>query len=76
MKKQLSKKGIKILADLCKAKRALPIRRISERTGVSWKTTNDNIKQMEKRGIVKCVRSKRRTYCKVNPKVIDKCKRV
>jgi Mn-dependent DtxR family transcriptional regulator len=72
--KPLRKSGIKVLANLCKAKRPLSVKRISERTDLSWKTVNDNIKLLEKRKLIKCERSARRTYCKVRPEVTKICK--
>lgn len=60
-----------VLADLVKAKRPLPVRRIAERTSLSWKTTNQHIKTLEKRGLVKCTNGKRRNYCQVTQRVKD-----
>lgn len=63
--KPLTKSGLKIIANLHRAKRPLSIKRISERTNLSWKTCNDNIKKLEQRKILSCERTKRRTYCKI-----------
>ena len=73
--KELPRRGIKILANLCKAKRPLSIKSISERTEMSWKTVDDHIKTLEKRKLIKCERSKRRTYCTVNKEVLKNCKK-
>lgn len=54
-----------IVADLIRARRPLAIRRIAERNSIAWKTAKDNIKRLERRGIVKCRRSIRRTYCEL-----------
>lgn len=74
-KKNLTNNAIRILADLCRAKRPLPVKRIAERTNVSWKTANDNIKILEKRKLVKCKKSKRRNYCEPTKEVKNICGR-
>ena len=52
-----------ILADLFKAKRPLSIKKIAERNSIAWKTANENIIRLEKRGAIKCRRTIRKTSC-------------
>ncbi len=59
----LSKNSMHVLIDLYRAKRELSVREISKRTTLSWQTANNNLKILEKRHLVKCRRSIRRTYC-------------
>lgn len=65
--KPLTRNSKIIVADLFRARRPLAVRRIAERNNIAWKTANDNIKRLEGRGIVKCKRSTRRTYCELTP---------
>ncbi len=71
MTEKLKRNSILILANMIKAKRPLPVRKIAERNNISWKTANDNIKILEKRGLVKCEKSKRRNYCQVSKRLLE-----
>jgi len=65
----MSRNSLYILADLFRAKRPLSVKRVAERNNISWKTADNNVKKLEKRGLVKCKRSKRRTYCEIAKEV-------
>lgn len=52
-----------ILADLLRARRPLSIKKIAERNNIAWKTANENIRKLEKRGAIKCNRTIRKTSC-------------
>ena len=58
----------KLFASLYKAKRPLPIKKLSERADFSWKTTNDHIKKLEKMNIVKIKKTVRKTSVFIDPK--------
>jgi DNA-binding transcriptional regulator GbsR (MarR family) len=65
----LSKTSIDILADIVKAKRPLSVSKIAERTGFSWKTTNEHIKKLKTRRLIECNKTKRRNYCKATQQI-------
>jgi len=69
--KQLTRSSKIILTDLFRARRPLSVKKIAERNEMSWKTANDNIKRLENKGLVKCKRSERRTYCQITRPVRD-----
>lgn len=73
--KEINNNGIRVLADMIKAKRPLPVGRIAQRTGLSWKTTDNYIKTLEKRGLIECTHGKRRNYCKVKSNVLKELKK-
>ncbi len=72
--KNLPKNAIRIMADLYRANRKLPINQIAKRTNVSWKTAKDNIQRLEKRGLVDCNRTIKRIYCKLSEEAKKICK--
>ncbi len=58
----------RIFANLHKAKRPLPVQRLAKRTDLSWKTTNDHIKKLEKMGILRTKKTIRKTNVFIAPK--------
>ncbi len=65
----------RLFADLHKAKRPLPIKRLSERLDSSWKTTSEHVKKMERLGILKTKRSIRKTNVSINPELLNALRR-
>lgn len=63
VKKQLTRNSKIILADIFRAKRPLSIKQIASRNNIAWKTANENIRRLEKRGAIKCRRTIRKTSC-------------
>ena len=61
----LSNGAIHVLADLWKAKRPLSVSQIAERNNIVWKTANDHVESLKKRGLIKTKKSVRRTYCEI-----------
>lgn len=68
-RKPLTRNSKIILADLFRARRPLSIKKIAERNDIQWKTANKNISLLEKRRLVSCSRTTRRTYCQVNKNI-------
>ncbi len=75
-KRKLPRNAKLILVDLCRARRPLSVRRISERNDVHWKTANDNIQRLEKQGLVSCERGKNRTMCQPSKKIKNFCETI
>ena len=71
---RLTRNSKLIIADLFRAKRPLSIKKIAERNGIAWKTANENIKRLERRFIVKCDRTRRKTSCKLTKRAIEDLK--
>ncbi len=80
--KSLTRNSKIILADLFMAKRPLSVRKIAERNKIAWKTASDNLKKLERRGLVTCKsklakgggrRGKR--ACSLNPQIRKQLRR-
>lgn len=70
----LSNGAIHILADLWKAKRPLSVSQIAERNNIVWKTANEHVKSLKKRGLIKTKKSVRRTYCEIKKEFMQSIK--
>lgn len=57
----------RIFANLHKAKRSLPVQRLAKRTYLSWKTTNEHVKKMQKMGILRTKKTIRKTNVFIDP---------
>ena len=58
----------RIFASLHRAKRPLPIQRLAKRTDLSWKTTNDHVKKLERMRILKTRKTIRKTNVFIDPR--------
>ena len=54
-----------ILVVLDRAKRPLSQTQVSEKSGMSWKTTKDHMKELVKQGHVKCKDKGNRLMCEI-----------
>ncbi len=74
-KKRINKNDSTIFANLFKARRPLPIKRIATRTGLSWPTTRDHVKKLQEFGILDIQKSKRRNNVSINQNYLNDLKR-
>ncbi len=61
----------RLFANLRKANRPLPVKRLARRLDASWKTTNDHVKKLEGMRVLKTTRTVRRTNVSINPAIFS-----
>ncbi len=65
----------RLFANLRRANRPLPVKRLAMRLDSSWKTTNEHVKKLERMNVLRTNRSIRRTNVSINPDVFGNVKR-
>ncbi len=60
----------RLFANLRRANRSLPIKRLAKRLDSSWKTTNDHVTKLEKMKVLKTKRTVRRTNVSIDPSIL------